>query len=100
MIANVKRHAQAVANAYVRLFLEHVWEPFQEAGEPEDRWPEMRETLDRLRPLAVESLVAIFQIVMTRDGREGARARAFAHRPAAEARRRHAPSAASARGKL
>ena len=25
----------------------------------------MRESLDRLRPLAVESLVAIFQLVMT-----------------------------------
>jgi hypothetical protein len=63
--AEVKRHAQAVANAYVKLFLANVWRPFQEAGEPEDRWPEVRESLDRLRPLAVESLVAIFQLVMT-----------------------------------
>ena len=28
-------------------------------------WPEVRESYERLRPLAVESLVAIFQIVMT-----------------------------------
>jgi DNA-binding transcriptional MerR regulator len=63
--ADVKRHAQAVANAYVKLFLQHVWRPFQEAGEPENRWPEMQESLDRIRPLAVESLVAIFQLVMT-----------------------------------
>jgi DNA-binding transcriptional MerR regulator len=63
--ASVKRHAQAVANDYVKLFLEHVWRPFEEAGEPESRWPEVREALDRLRPLAVESLVAIFQLVMT-----------------------------------
>jgi DNA-binding transcriptional MerR regulator len=63
--ADVKRHAQAVANAYVKLFLENVWRPFQEAGEPENHWPEVREALDRLRPLAVESLVAIFQLVMT-----------------------------------
>ena len=27
----------------------------------------MRETLDRLRPLATESLVSIFQIVMTSE---------------------------------
>ena len=51
----------------MRLFLEHVWAPFEEAGEPEERWGEMRETLDRLRPLATESLVSIFQIVMTRE---------------------------------
>jgi DNA-binding transcriptional MerR regulator len=63
--ANVKRHAQSVANAYVALFLEHVWRPFEESGEPEERWGEVRESLDRLRPLAVESLVAIFQLVMT-----------------------------------
>ena len=63
--ANVKRHAQAVANAYVKLFLDHVWRPFQESGEPDAKWPEVRETLDRIRPLAVESLVAVFQLVMT-----------------------------------
>ena len=63
--ANVKRHAQAVANAYVKLFLDHVWRPFQDSGEPENKWPEVRETLDRIRPMAVESLVAVFQLVMT-----------------------------------
>src|SRR2546426_6723212 len=63
--ADVKRHAQAVANAYVKLFVENVWRPFQDAGEPENHWPEVREALDRLRPLATESLVAIFQLVMT-----------------------------------
>ena len=63
--AGVKRHAQAVANAYVKLFLDHVWRPFQDAGEPAERWPEVRETLDRIRPLAVESLVAVFGLVMT-----------------------------------
>jgi DNA-binding transcriptional MerR regulator len=67
VIAVVKRHAAAVSRQYVRLFLEHVWAPFEEAGEPEERWGEMRETLDRLRPLATESLVSIFQIVMTRE---------------------------------
>ena len=67
VIATVKRHAAAVSRQYVRLFLEHVWEPFEEAGEPEEQWGEIRETLDRLRPLATESLVAIFQIVMTRE---------------------------------
>jgi DNA-binding transcriptional MerR regulator len=65
IVANVKRHSQAVADAYVKLFLDNVWRPFEEAGEPEDRWPEVRESLERLRPLAVESLVAIFQVVMT-----------------------------------
>jgi DNA-binding transcriptional MerR regulator len=63
--AAVKRHAQAVADEYVKLFLDKIWRPFEEAGEPESRWPEVRESYERLRPLAVESLVAVFQIVMT-----------------------------------
>ena len=61
----VKRHSEAIAKAYVRLFLDHVWRPFQESGEPDDRWPEVREALERLRPLAGESLMAIFGLVMT-----------------------------------
>jgi DNA-binding transcriptional MerR regulator len=63
--ASVKRHAQGVADEYVKLFLDKIWRPFEEAGEPESRWPEVREAFERLRPLAVGSLVAIFQIVMT-----------------------------------
>ncbi|MEA2645209.1 MAG: hypothetical protein QOE92_292 [Chloroflexota bacterium] len=56
----VRRHTDGVADAFVKLFLEHVWKPFYEAGEPDDQWPEIREALDRLRPLAREVLVATF----------------------------------------
>jgi DNA-binding transcriptional MerR regulator len=66
VISTVKRHSEAVAKTYVRLFLDHVWRPFEDAGEEEERWPEIREALERLRPLAGESLIAIFQLVMTR----------------------------------
>ena len=48
----------------VRLFLEQVWKPFDEAGRPEERWPEIREALERLRPLASEALLSVFQIAM------------------------------------
>jgi DNA-binding transcriptional MerR regulator len=67
VLASVRRHSEAVARAYVGLFLEHVWRPFEQAGEPQEQWSEIRETLDRLRPLATESLVSVFQIVMTRQ---------------------------------
>jgi DNA-binding transcriptional MerR regulator len=60
------RHSQGVADAFVNLFLEHVWGPFQEAGQPEERWPEVREALERLRPLASEALLAVFRQTMTR----------------------------------
>jgi DNA-binding transcriptional MerR regulator len=59
------RHADGVAKAYVELFLDEIWRPFDEAGRPAERWPEVQEALDRLRPLAAEALLAMFQLVMT-----------------------------------
>jgi DNA-binding transcriptional MerR regulator len=62
--ATLKRNAGAVARAYVELFLEHVWEPFERAGEPKEDWPKVSEALDSLQPLAGESLLAVFHVVM------------------------------------
>lgn len=65
VLEKLKKHAEKVAAAYVELFLETVWRPFQEAGEPQEEWPRVREALERLRPLASESLTAVFGLVMT-----------------------------------
>jgi DNA-binding transcriptional MerR regulator len=61
----LRRHADGVARGYVDLFLEEVWAPFDEAGRPAERWPEVMDAIARLRPLAAESLVAMFQLAMT-----------------------------------
>jgi DNA-binding transcriptional MerR regulator len=61
----LRGHAEGVADAYVRLFIDEVWKPFDRAGRPADRWSEVEEALERLRPLAAESLLAIFGLVMT-----------------------------------
>ena len=61
----MKRSSESVARAFVQLFLEHVWRPFEAAGAPSADYRQIRESLDRLRPLATESLVAVFQMVMT-----------------------------------
>jgi DNA-binding transcriptional MerR regulator len=58
-------HADGAARTFVELFLDGLWEPFEAAGRPPDRWPEVREALERLRPLAAESLLAMFQLLMT-----------------------------------
>ena len=63
--ATMRKHSEAVARAYVRLFLDHVWRPFEQAGEPADEWPRVREALEHLRPLAGEALMAMFGLVMT-----------------------------------
>ena len=61
----IRRHADGIAEAFVELFLDEVWRPFDAAGQPAERWPEVFDALERLRPLAAESLLAIFQIAMT-----------------------------------
>jgi DNA-binding transcriptional MerR regulator len=63
--AELKRHAEGVSAAFVELFLDQVWEPFDRAGRPAERWPEVREAIERLRPLAAESLLAFFELSMT-----------------------------------
>jgi DNA-binding transcriptional MerR regulator len=65
VIATARRHAEGVAEAYVQLFLNEIWKPFVAAGRPEERWPEVREAIERLRPLAAEVLLAVFGLAMT-----------------------------------
>jgi DNA-binding transcriptional MerR regulator len=65
VIAAARRHAEGVADAYVQLFLNEVWKPFVDAGRPQERWPEVRDALERLRPLAAEVLLAVFGLAMT-----------------------------------
>src|SRR5215212_1853383 len=63
--AQVRTSARRVARVFIDLFMENVWKPFNEAGRPEEEWPKVREALERLRPLASEALLAIFQQVMS-----------------------------------
>ena len=43
------------------MFLAEVWKPFQQADMPPERWPEIEQAVERLRPIASEALMAIFQ---------------------------------------
>lgn len=65
VLESLRRHADGVARTYVELFLEQVWRPFDAAGQPAERWPDVLDALERLRPLAAESLLAMFQLAMT-----------------------------------
>lgn len=54
----LNRLADGIARAFVRMFIEEVWEPFEARGKPEAEWPKVQEALDRLRPLALEAVNA------------------------------------------
>ncbi len=60
----LRRQADAAARTFVDLFVQEIWEPFDKAGRPEEDWPKVREALDRMRPLASDAVLAMFQIAM------------------------------------
>jgi DNA-binding transcriptional MerR regulator len=60
----LRRQADAAARTFVDLFVKEIWEPFDRAGHPEEDWPKVREALDRMRPLASDAVLAMFQIAM------------------------------------
>jgi DNA-binding transcriptional MerR regulator len=57
-------HAEGVARTFVELFVKEIWEPFDRAGRPEEDWPKVREALEKMRPLASDALLAMFEITM------------------------------------
>jgi hypothetical protein len=64
IVARLRRSADSAAKTFVDVFNDAVWTPFDEAGRPDDRWDEVADALERLRPLAAESLLAVFQVAM------------------------------------
>ena len=80
----VELHCDAVSAAFVTLFMREVWEPFQAAGMPTERWAEIDATIERLRPLATEALVAIFGQRMSAqiDAAFGQLTKGLTHSPA------------------
>jgi DNA-binding transcriptional MerR regulator len=65
VIRVLKRHSETIAKAYADLFVERVWRPFERGERTDSDWSDLRDALERLRPLAAQSLLAVFQVVMT-----------------------------------
>lgn len=65
-MGKLRRDTQRIAQTFVRMFLEYIWKPFDDAGRPESEWPQVQAALDQLRPLASEALTATFKPVMTK----------------------------------
>ena len=61
VIEELQRHSDAVSRSFVKLFIREVWKPFARADMPEERWPEIEDAIERLRPAASQAMVTIFQ---------------------------------------
>jgi DNA-binding transcriptional MerR regulator len=60
----IREHLEAIAEIYERVWRESIWEPFVEAGMPEAELPRIQATAARVRPLALEAVVAQFTMAL------------------------------------
>jgi DNA-binding transcriptional MerR regulator len=61
----VSRDCESISRAFTKLFLTELWEPFDQAGQPDAGWDELIAGVGSLRPLASEALLALFKQRMT-----------------------------------
>lgn len=64
LIELMRAPASDIAEGFVELFVEQVWRPFLDSGSPDDRWPQVDEALQRMRPLVGEVLWSVFAAAM------------------------------------
>lgn len=60
----MRTSATRVAEEFVAVFDEAVLEPWDTRGRPDAEWPDIREAVERMRPLAGEAVIAVFGQVM------------------------------------
>jgi len=65
LVERVSRDCESISRAFTKLFLRELWEPFEQEGQPDERWDELIEAVGSLRPLASEALLALFKQRMT-----------------------------------
>ena len=61
VVERLRSSSDAMARAFVRLFLDELWKPIRDSDERDERWPEVVEALERLRPVASETVLALFR---------------------------------------
>src|SRR5207237_1537769 len=59
VLEEIERSSSRIAQSFVRLFLDQVWRPFADRGQPEEEWPAVRGALEQLRPLALDAAMAV-----------------------------------------
>jgi DNA-binding transcriptional MerR regulator len=65
LVEKVSRDCESISRAFTKLFLRELWQPFDEAGQPDEGWDELIAGVGSLRPLASEALLALFKQRMT-----------------------------------
>jgi DNA-binding transcriptional MerR regulator len=68
LVERVSRDCESISNAFVRLYIKELWEPFAEAeGQSDERWDEVVAAIGSLRAIASEALLAVFKLRMAAE---------------------------------
>jgi DNA-binding transcriptional MerR regulator len=62
--AHIRGDLEKVAETFEQVWLDTIWEPFVAAGMPESELPRIQETAAMVKPLALETVVALFKSAM------------------------------------
>lgn len=65
VVEQLRKHADGIAKIYVELFLGEVWRPFDDSGRPADRWPKLYQTIEQLREVSGEAMLAVLQLAVS-----------------------------------
>jgi DNA-binding transcriptional MerR regulator len=66
VVETLEAHAGAIADAWVDLFSDRVWGPADpDVARTPEEWGRVRDALERLRPVAIDSLLTVFGRAMT-----------------------------------
>lgn len=74
VVEKVRASARSISREFVRLFVDDVFAPIEKQGFPPERWDEVTEGIERLRPMSAQVVLAMYQLAMTEEvERESAR---------------------------
>lgn len=67
LVARLSRDCESISRAFVKLYLKELWEPFAQAGRPEEQWPQLIDAIGALRGIASEALLGMFKLRMAAE---------------------------------
>lgn len=68
----LRQHTQAMAEAVVELFVEHLWRPVAAADADPVAWEALGAAVARLRPLAITTVAGFFDAALSREAEAAA----------------------------
>ena len=66
-VERVKRNCESISRAFVRLFLDELWKPVRDQDAAAQDWPAVVEAIQKLQPVASETVLAIFKQAMSAE---------------------------------